>query len=585
MERRLSAIFSADMVGFSRLMEADETGTIERQKTHRRDLIDPAFEKFNGRIVKEIGDGVLVEFPSVVAAVECAVTIQRAILEQEMDVEDDLRIQYRVGINVGDIIVDGDDIYGDGVNIAARLEKLAKPGGICVSGTVVSQVKGKVDIEFEDHGEQALKNMKEPCRIWQWASGSSTASDGGRDNGSASQAVPAPTIAVLPFDSLSPDTEMENFTDGLTDEIIAAFSRQTGMTVLARSSTKVFKGKAVDVIQIGKQLGAHYVLEGSVRTAGGRVRVMAQLTDTANGNHLWGEQYDGDLSDMFSLQDDVTLGITAAARSQIHVKDAKRARDLPRDELSDGELLALASQRMQALSAEDFREAADLTERVIDRSGDNAMALAMSASCVLLLNELDYREVREKEAAIANERIARSIQLNEESDYAHFVRGRLLLHFGKQIELAVAEAERALELNPNYTYAHALLGFAIICQGDPDRGIPLIEKALRADSRRAGNYNFIEYLSLGHFSAERYDLALDWRLRAAQRSGYRPWTRFFLSSCHAHLQQIDDARTQLREAMEIVPEATIGKLRALPFADTAVDQRFQSGLHQAGMPE
>ena len=181
--------------------------------------------------------------------------------------------------------------------------------------------------------------------------------------------------------------------------------------------------------------------------------------------------------------------------------------------------------------------------------------------------------------------IERSIQLNEESDYAHYVRGRLLLHFRKQIELAVAEAERALELNPNYTYAHALLGFATICLGDPDRGIPLIEKALRADARRAGNYNFIEYLSLGHFSAGRYDLALNCRLRAAQRSGYRPWTRFFLASCHAHLQQNDDARTQLRSAMEIVPEATIGSLRTLPFVDRAVDQRFRSGLHQAGMPE
>jgi tetratricopeptide (TPR) repeat protein len=253
--------------------------------------------------------------------------------------------------------------------------------------------------------------------------------------------------------------------------------------------------------------------------------------------------------------------------------------------LTDSEILSVASQRMQGLSAEDYQDAARLTERVVHRSPGNAMALAMSASCVLLLNELGYREISDPDAAAALDRIERSIRLNEESDYAHFVRGRFLLHVRHHHDQAFAEAERALELNPNYTYAHALLGFVTICKGDPENGIPIVEKALRADSRRAGNFNFIEFIALGHFLAARYDLAIEWREKAAQRAGYQPMTCLFLASCFAHLDRMDEARDQLRGVLKAEPGARLAELRKLPFKDIAVDQCFRDGLRKAGMPE
>ena len=585
MERRLAAILAADVVGYSRLMGEDEAGTLAALKAHREELIEPKIAEHKGRIVKLMGDGVLAEFPSAVEAVQFAVQMQHTMAERNADVPEERRIIYRMGINIGDIVVEGDDIYGDGVNIAARLEPLADPGGLCVSRTVITHIKGKIDIPFEDLGDQNMKNIAEPVNVWCWSDADAPAAREYPEGRSLTAATEVPIIAVLPFDSLSADEEVESFADGLTEELIMAFSRQTGMAVLARNSTFAFKGKAIDVTRIGRRLGAHYVLEGSVRKSGVRVRVTAQLVATDSGNPLWGEQYDGELSDAFKLQDEVTFEIVAAARSQIHVKDARRARTLPEDQLSDSELLSIASQRMQALDVADYRKAARLTERVVHRSPENAMALAMSASCILLVNELDYRDIPEPDATEAFDRIERSIRLNEESDYAHYVCGRLLLHLRHRHDLAIAEAERALELNPNYTYAIALLGFAIICRGDPERGIPMIERALRADLRRAGSFNFIEYLALGHFLAARYDLAIEWREKAAQRAGYLPETRFFLASCFALLDRLEEARAQLQTALEAAPDARLAELRKLPFKDPAADRRFRDGLRKAGMPD
>ena len=553
MERRLAAILAADVVGYSRLIEDDETETLAAIRSHRKALIDPKITKYHGRVVKLMGDGLLAEFLSTVEAVQCAVEIQRAMAECNANVPEERRIIYRIGINIGDIVVEDDDIFGDGVNIAARLEALAAPGGLCVSRTVVTHIKGKVDILFENLGEQNLKNIAEPVEVWRWSGDNAPITDECPAIQAPVDASKGPIIAVLPFDSPSTDEEAGGFADGLTDEIIMAFSRQTGMAVMARNSTLSFKGKAIDVTQIGHRLGAHYVLQGSVRKSGERVRVTTQLVETASGNHLWGDQYDGELSDIFSLQDEVTFAIVAAARSQIHVKDAKRARNLPEDQLTDSELLSVASQRMQGLGAEDYQEARRLTELVVQRSPDNPMALAMSASCVLLLNELGYREISGPDAAAAFDRIERSIRLNEESDYAHFVRGRFLLHVQHRHDLAFAEAERALELNPNYTYAHALLGFATICKGDPEQGIPIVEKALRADARRAGSFNFIEYVALGHFLAGRYQLAIEWREKAAQRAGYQPMTCLFLASCFALLDRNAQAHDQMQAALKLAP--------------------------------
>ena len=584
MKRRLAAILAADVVGYSRLMGEDEAGTLARFKDHRAGLIDPNIAEHHGRIVKVMGDGLLVEFASVVEAVGCAVEIQRGMVARNADVPDDRRIDLRIGINLGDVIVDDDDIHGDGVNVAARLEALADPGGVCISGDAYRQVRGKIEAEFEDLGEQQLKNISEPVSVWRWLGE-------GQERGPSKFSLPGapaargvPAIAVLPFDNLGRDENVDDFADGLTDEIITAFSRQTGMTVLARSSTLLFKGKAVDVTEVGRKLGANYVLQGSVRKAGSRVRVAAQLVEADTGNHLWGDQFDGEMADVFTLQDEVTFNIVAATRSQIHVKDAERVRDVPEDQLSDNELLALASQRMQTIGAEDQREAARLSGLVVQRSPRNAMALAMLASCALLENEYDYRAVSEQDSARSFDLIDRSVQLNEESDYAHFVRGRLLLEVRREHNLAIAEAERALVLNPNYPYAYVLLGYATICRGDPERGMTLIEKAIRADPRRS-RFAYFEYLAIGNFLLGDYAAALESAETAAQRVGYLPYLRTLLAIFHASLGQLEKAQAQVKALLEIAPDATIETIRRPPLEEEADLEKFTDGLRRAGFPE
>ena len=315
MERRLAAILLTDMVGYSRLMGLDEEGTIARQKAHREEIIDPNLSAHGGRIVKTTGDGLLVEFPSVVDAVKCAVEVQEVMAGRDTDVPDDRRIQYRIGINLGDIVIDGDDILGDGVNVAARLEGLAKPGGVCISGTVYDQLAGKVDFDFEDAGEQAIKNVPRPVRVWHWHTGQ----DVRRSNDvSEPPALPnKPSIAVLPFDNMSGDPEQEYFADGMTEDIITELSRFEDLFVISRNSSFAYKAQQTDAKAVAHELGVHFILEGSVRKAGQRVRITAQLINGQDGGHVWAERYDGALEDVFDLQEQVTSQVVGSIWPQI----------------------------------------------------------------------------------------------------------------------------------------------------------------------------------------------------------------------------------------------------------------------------
>jgi adenylate cyclase len=310
MARRLAAILAADVVGFSRLMGADETGTLERLKLLRKELVQPKTAAHGGRIVKLMGDGLLAEFPSVVEAVQCASDIQQAMAEREPDIPDDQRIRLRIGINLGDIIVEGSDIYGDGVNVAARLEGLADPGGVCISGPAFDAVDGKLDLAFEDAGEQQVKNIAKPVRVYRLLPGASKAAAPPRK--SVATASGQLSIAVLPFENMSGDPEQDYFSDGITEDIITELSRFRSLFVIARNSSFTFKGRAVNVTEVGSALGVRYVVEGSVRKAGNRVRVTAQLLDTKSGNHLWADRYDRELEDIFEVQDDVVRHIAAA---------------------------------------------------------------------------------------------------------------------------------------------------------------------------------------------------------------------------------------------------------------------------------
>jgi TolB-like protein len=320
-QRRLSAILAADVAGYSRLMGADEEGTLERLKTHQRELVDPKIDEHRGRLVKTTGDGMLVEFASVVDALHCAVEIQRGMLDRNASVPVEKRIEFRVGLNVGDIIIDGGDIFGDGVNVAARLEGFAEPGGICVSGRVQEDALGKIDIAFEDAGEQQLKNIARPLRIYRVRLGGAMATP------PPAPALPdKPSIAVLPFQNMSGDPEQDYFADGIVEEIITALSRMRWLFVIARNSSFTYKGRAVDIKQVGRELGVRYVLEGSVRRAANRVRITGQLIDAANGAHLWADRFEGSVKDIFELQDQVTASVVGAIAPKLELAEIERAK-------------------------------------------------------------------------------------------------------------------------------------------------------------------------------------------------------------------------------------------------------------------
>jgi adenylate cyclase len=372
-ERRLSAIFASDVVGYSRLMEADEEGTLARLNAHRREFLEPTVTQNRGRIVKRTGDGVLVEFSSAVDAARCAVDIQRGMGERNAGVPPERRIELRIGVHVGDIMIEDDDIFGDGVNIAARLENIAQPGGICISDDAYRQVRGKVDVNFQDSGEQELKNIARPVRVYQLRP-EAPAVVGKTASGLA---LPdKPSIAVLAFQNMSGDVEQEFFADGIAEDIITALSKAHWLFVIARNSSFSYKGKSVDVREVGRDLGVRYVLEGSVRKAGNRVRITAQLIDATSGHHVWAERYDRALEDIFAVQDEITRSITGAIAPGIVAAEILRARSKDAAQLGQWERVMRAHWQVWRFTCEDCLQAFHLIEDVLSHDRNNALALA-----------------------------------------------------------------------------------------------------------------------------------------------------------------------------------------------------------------
>jgi adenylate cyclase len=371
MTRKLAAIISADVVGYSRLMGADEAGTLAALKKHRRELIDPKIAEHEGRIVKTTGDGLLIEFPSVVEAVQCAVEMQRAICDRNADVPAVHRIEFRVGINLGDIIIDGDDIHGDGVNVAARLEGLAEPNGICVSRVVRDQVRDKLDVAFEDLGEQQVKNIARPLRVFRVAQPAIV-----RSTASAKPALALPdkpSIAVLPFENLSGDPEQQYFSDGITDDIITEVSRFRQLFVIARNSSFVFRGKQVDVAEIGRRLGVHYLVEGSVRRVDDRIRINVQLVDTVSGAHVWADRYDRDMKDLYAVQDELAHTIAATLTGCVESAETRQARRKPTNNLTAYDCYLRGVEHHRRLTVEDMARSREMFERAIELDPEFAL--------------------------------------------------------------------------------------------------------------------------------------------------------------------------------------------------------------------
>jgi adenylate cyclase len=473
MERRLTAILAADVVGYSRLMGANESGTLAALKALQTDFIDGKIAEHQGRIVKLTGDGMLVEFPSVVNAVSCAAEVQRGMRDRNAGVPQERRIEFRIGVNLGDVIVEGDDIFGDGVNVAARLESIAKPGGITISGSVRDHVGNRLDLAFEDMGEQALKNIERPIHVYSVSLGKPAARDT-KDATLARQEQPErPSIAVLPFNNMSGDPEQEYFSDGITEDIITDLSKVSGLFVVARNTAFTYKGKPVKVQQVGQELGVTFILEGSVRKAGPRVRVTGQLISSRDGGHVWADRYDRDLTDIFAIQDEITHAIVDQLKVKLLPQEKKSIAQAPTDNIEAYTFYLRGRQFMQRHSKSNYQLARRMFAKAVELDPLYGRAYAGIADCDSFLF-LHYHLDAGIDTILAM--AAKALDLDDQLAEAHASRG-LALSLGKRYEEATAEFERAITLDPNSFEAHYFYGRACVTQGRLERAATLFERA------------------------------------------------------------------------------------------------------------
>jgi adenylate cyclase len=474
-ERRLAAILAADVAGYSRLIGADEGGTLDRLRALRRELLDPKIAEYRGRLVKTTGDGLLVEFGSVVDALRCASEVQREMAGRNTGVPPDNRIELRVGINMGDIVVEDGDIFGDGVNVAARLEGLAEPGGICVAARVQEDAAGKLDLLFEDIGEQHLKNIARPVRAYRVAT---TPGPVPTRPGTDPPLPDKPSIAVLPFQNMSGDPEQEYFADGIAEDVITLLSKWRSLFVIARNSSFTYKGRAVDVKTVGRELGVRYVLEGSVRKAGNRVRVTGQLIEAGTGGHLWAERYDRDLTDIFEVQDEITASVSAAIFPTMERSERERAARKPTDSLDAWECYYRGMWHFAKFEAEENERARSFFQRAINL--DPQFAPAAAASALTYLNEITlFRpDRRGANLPLALDHSTRAVSIDDTDATGHSVLARSLWMSGRHAE-SLAQAQIAIRCDPNSAAAHGALGGARLWGGFPREAIEPLQTAMR----------------------------------------------------------------------------------------------------------
>ncbi len=581
MTRKLTAIIAADVVGYSRLMGGDEAGTLAALKTHRRELIDPKIAEHQGRIVKTTGDGLLIEFPSVVEAVQCAVEIQRAMQERNTDVPADHRIEFRVGINLGDIIIDGDDIYGDGVNVAARLESLAEASGVCISKVVRDQVRDKLDLAFEDLGERQLKNIARPVHVFRIA-----ASGVGEPAPSAKPALALPdkpSIAVLPFTNMSGDPEQEYFSDGITEDVITALSRLHWFFVIARNSTFAYKGKPVDVKHLGQELGVRYVLEGSVRKSGQRVRITSQLIDATTNNHIWAERYDRELSDIFALQDEITASVIAAIEPKLLAAEGIRAESRSIEDLNAWDLVARAVSHFWKLTAAESATAIAMLRQAVQRYPDYAPAHSILAFALVVSAHLGWT-ARANDRTFAAECALRAAELDDQDPWAHVALGYLAFT-ARQTDEAIDCFRRALDINPNFAAARGFIGFALACDGRSEDAIENSQRAIRMSPRDPLNFFFVGGLAAAHYLAGRYVEAVDWARQQVQMRPGSPSGHRILCASLAQAGLIEEARAAMRLLRQVQPNISVAWIKAsVPYPDHTMP-RFLEGLRKAGLTE
>ncbi len=574
MERKLAAILAADVVGYSALMDTDEAGTFDRLRARRKELFEPEIEKHHGRIFKLMGDGLLAEFGSVVDAVECAVSLQRGMTERNESVPESKRIDVRIGINLGEVIVEGDDRYGEGVNVAARLQQLADPGGICVSGKVSKEVEKKLAFGFESMGEQRMKNIAEPIACYRVSLQLPPAQP--------DRSLPAtPTlpsraaIAVLPFTNMSSDPEQEYFVDGLAEDLITDLSKVPGLFVISRHSVFAYKGKPIDVRQIAKELGVRLVVEGSVRRAAARVRINVQLINAEDGTHLWADRFDRDLADIFLLQDEVVGRIVSALSGVL-----PSARPIPRQRATNLEAydLFVRGRVLVTQSVESNRAARPLLEKSIELDPGFADAhawLAMSHLCGWAY----WGEATEPHRSLALEAAQRAVSLDPDNAAAHAILGDVLIFFGKSDEGA-AELATALQIDPNHADAWAFLGENTAFAGKAVEGIEHAQKAFRLNPHPPGWYYWI--LGLVQYAAGRYEDAVE-TLR--HESTHRLGSQRILAAALAQLGRVEEAKVEAEQFLAAHPHFSMQHwANTQPFQREMDRQHFIDGYVKAGLP-
>jgi len=583
-ERRLAAILAADVAGYSRLMGIDEEGTLLQLKTHRKELVDPKITEYRGRIVKTTGDGMLVEFVSVVDAVRCAVDIQRNMVERNAEVPTERRIQFRVGINVGDIISDNDDIYGDGVNVAARLETLADPGGIDVSRTVHDQVRDKLNFSFEDLGEQIVKNIARPIGVHRIDLSADTGPGVVTSTGAVLKpefASSRPSIAVLPFANMSGDPEQEYFADGISEDIITGLSKLHWFFVIARNSSFVYKGKAVDVKRVARELGVRYVLEGSVRKGGNRVRITTQLIDAVTSNHIWADRYDGDLTDVFSLQDEITEKVVAAIEPKLVEAEGIRSQSRSPEELGAWDMVIHANSLFWRLTKAETEAAADILKQAAERYPNYGPAHSILAFVLLISGYLGW-SILEQQLHKAARLAARAAQLDDSDPWAHLALG-FVAFVRRQTNVAALEFRRALELNPNFAAAHGYLGWTLAFDGQSEEATKHLQEAIRMSPHDPQNAIFNTGLAVTHYLTERYAEAVEYSSKTLQqRSAFTAGYRIYVASL-AQSGQIAEAREALALLKEMHPDLSIAWIeKNVPYT-TGPMVKFVEGMRKAGL--
>lgn len=581
-QRRLAAIVAADVAGYSRLVGQDEEGTLRALRSHRRDLIDPLIAEHGGRIANTAGDSILMEFPSAVNAVRCAVAVQQALPERNEGIDPDSQIQFRIGINVGDVIAEGEDLLGDGVNIAARIEGLADAGGICLSRSARDQVRDRLDLELEDLGEVEVKNVARPVRVFRVKFDGAPRADVSTD-ASAADASPVPnlpSIAVLPFTNMSNDPEQEFFADGISEDIITELARYPDLIVIARNSSFTYKGQAVKIQDVSRELGARYVLEGSVRKGGQRVRVTAQLTDGTTGDHVWAERYDRSLADIFEVQDEITQTVVASVPERIASAELDRVKRKPPGDMSAYEYVLRGKRHHHKATPEDNAEALRMLDAAIELDPEYASAYAWKACALGQAVALGCGGDPQELLARDLEAVQKGLSLDENDIECH----RILCEFGmmrSQWEDARRHHDKAFEMNPNDPRIIAQRGELLTKLGQAEEGVGWVQKAMQLDPLAADSRAHL--LGRAMFGAGQYADAI----AAFKRIGSpRPDHYADMAACYARLGRTEDARACTAKVLEMRPDFSAGsyvKRRAL--FEASDRDHLRDALIEAGLPE